>query len=160
MYRRALTEIRDSVDYVVVLPHWGVARQQALCDYQPITAHALIDAGADIVAGAHSHLLQTVEVYNGKPILYGLSQLYLAIDHPAVRTMSLDTVVARVTLGGATVSGVELLPVVLASQDDDVAGEPWLAQADEASRILDTLDAVSQPGLIQRLGDRGWVPLA
>lgn len=40
---------------------------------QKVAAHAAIDSGADLVLGAHPHVIQPVEVYEGKPIFYSLA---------------------------------------------------------------------------------------
>jgi len=58
---------------IIISCHWGYER-----DYEPRTdqvdlGHALIDYGADIVVGTHPHRLQPIEKYNGKYILYCLS---------------------------------------------------------------------------------------
>jgi poly-gamma-glutamate capsule biosynthesis protein CapA/YwtB (metallophosphatase superfamily) len=41
-------------------------------DFLPVFAHAVIDAGADIVVGHGPHLLRGLEFYKGKPIFYSL----------------------------------------------------------------------------------------
>ena len=43
-----------------------------LADYEPLVAHAVIDAGADLILGHHPHLLKGIEVYKGKAIFYSL----------------------------------------------------------------------------------------
>lgn len=58
---------------IIVSMHWGVER-----DYEPRAeqvdfGHNLIDYGADIVIGHHPHRLQPIERYNGKYIVYSLS---------------------------------------------------------------------------------------
>lgn len=58
---------------IIVSAHWGVERDYSPRDTQVITAHALIDYGADIVIGHHPHRLQPIEMYNGRYILYSLS---------------------------------------------------------------------------------------
>jgi poly-gamma-glutamate synthesis protein (capsule biosynthesis protein) len=71
-------DARRTADVVVVSVHWGVPPgwaapfQGTLADYQPPMAHALIDAGADVILGHHPHTLHGVEIYRGKPILYSL----------------------------------------------------------------------------------------
>ena len=60
------------MDYLFVMVHWGVEHTTELTDYQPNDAYKMIDAGADAVIGMHSHCLQPVEYYNGKPIFYSL----------------------------------------------------------------------------------------
>ncbi|WP_458458891.1 CapA family protein [Pseudobutyrivibrio sp.] len=68
----AITAARSQVDYLFVMVHWGVEHTTELTDYQANDGHKMIDAGADAVIGMHSHCLQPVEMYNGKPIFYSL----------------------------------------------------------------------------------------
>lgn len=67
-----IVRLRPSVDYLVVFPHWGVEYQVKPTKAQIILAHKWIDAGADAVIGAHPHVVQAIEKYNGKPIFYSL----------------------------------------------------------------------------------------
>lgn len=64
--------IRDDCSGVVVLPHWGVEYVDTPNARQRMLAHQFIDAGADMVIGTHPHVVQTVEIYNNKPIFYSL----------------------------------------------------------------------------------------
>ena len=68
----AITAADSQVDYLFVMVHWGVEHTTELEDYQINDGHKMIDAGADAVIGMHSHCLQPVEFYNGKPIFYSL----------------------------------------------------------------------------------------
>ncbi|MDC7280043.1 CapA family protein [Butyrivibrio fibrisolvens] len=68
----AIKAADSQVDYLFVMVHWGVEHTTDLTDYQPNDGHKFIDAGADAVIGMHSHCLQPVEMYNGKPIFYSL----------------------------------------------------------------------------------------
>jgi poly-gamma-glutamate synthesis protein (capsule biosynthesis protein) len=61
-------------DYTIVNSH---THEGGADRYQPpqffVTfAHAMIDAGADVVSASGPHVLRGVEIYKGKPILYGL----------------------------------------------------------------------------------------
>ena len=73
---QSVREADAHADFVVVLPHWGVEHTTTLTDQQVNYAHQYIDAGADIVVGAHPHVLQGIEYYNGKPILYSLGNFW------------------------------------------------------------------------------------
>jgi poly-gamma-glutamate synthesis protein (capsule biosynthesis protein) len=66
--------------HVLVFPHWGAEYQPKHGASQAKLAHAWIDAGADIVIGAHPHVIQDAEVYNGKPIFYSLGNLLFDQD--------------------------------------------------------------------------------
>lgn len=67
-----IKRIRPMVDFLVVTPHWGVEYQKEATDFQIKFAHAFIDAGADLIIGAHPHVVGDVEEYNGKKIFYSL----------------------------------------------------------------------------------------
>lgn len=64
---------KQAADFVVVSFHWGVHFvPKPLADYQPVVAHAAVDAGATAVLGHHTHLVQAVEMYKGAVIFYSL----------------------------------------------------------------------------------------
>ena len=95
-YTRFLESIKtaaENADYVIALPHWGVEHSTVLEDEQIYGAHALIDAGADAVIGAHPHILQGIEYYEGKPIIYSLGNFWFD-DY------DIDTLVAELHIKG------------------------------------------------------------
>jgi hypothetical protein len=59
-------------DFVVVSIHMGVERAAQPRASDVARAHALVDAGADIVFGHHAHVLQPLEIYKDRPIFFGL----------------------------------------------------------------------------------------
>ena len=69
---------KQQFDYVVVYVHWGIERNTEPEEYQKSLARQYIDAGADAVIGAHSHVLQGIEYYQGKPIFYSLGNFIFA----------------------------------------------------------------------------------
>lgn len=68
----AIREAKEQVDYLVVYVHWGVERETVPKEYQKVMGHQYVDAGADLVIGSHPHVLQPMEEYNGKTIMYSL----------------------------------------------------------------------------------------
>ncbi len=82
----------ENSDYVVVYLHWGIERAELPKDYQHSLAKQYIDAGADLVIGSHPHVLQGVEYYKGKPIVYSLGNyiFYSNIQRTAVLKITLD----------------------------------------------------------------------
>jgi len=58
--------------YLIVLIHWGVEYKPANSKAQEALAHAMIDAGANLIVGGHPHVVQNIEQYNGKLIFYSL----------------------------------------------------------------------------------------
>lgn len=59
-------------DCVIAYLHYGNEYSRTPNEVQENISHQLIDNGADIVIGSHTHVTQGVEVYKGKPILYNL----------------------------------------------------------------------------------------
>ena len=56
----------------MVYPHWGVEYSSVHNYIQENLAHGWIDAGADLVVGAHPHVVQDIEIYKDVPIFYSL----------------------------------------------------------------------------------------
>jgi poly-gamma-glutamate synthesis protein (capsule biosynthesis protein) len=74
-FHAAVDEVKAAAkisDLVILDVHWGVELDTKPEPYQIPQAHKLIDAGADIIFGGHSHRLQPLEMYQGRPIFYSL----------------------------------------------------------------------------------------
>ena len=76
-----IASVRQQVDFLAVSMHWGVHLVKGvIADYEREVAHAVIDAGADMVIGHGPHLLKAVEIYRSKPVFYSISGF--CIDSP------------------------------------------------------------------------------
>lgn len=62
----------ENPDLIIVSFHWGIEKASSPTDLQVSLAHKAIDNGADLVIGHHPHVLQGIEKYNDKYILYSL----------------------------------------------------------------------------------------
>lgn len=72
---QALDEIKrlDEQDhFVIVFPHWGEEYNATPTTAVRGLAHAFVDAGADLIVGAHSHVIGEKEAYKDVPIYYSL----------------------------------------------------------------------------------------
>ena len=85
--------------------------------YQRQLAHAAIDAGADIVYDHGSHVVQGVEVYKGKPVMYCLGNF--ATDWIRMRPNK-EGLVARVVIVNKHVARVSIVPVTRDAEHNDV----------------------------------------
>lgn len=73
LFDEAMENIKSKEpDLIVVSFHWGIERATSPSDIQKEYAYKAIDSGADLVIGHHPHVLQGIEKYNGKYILYSL----------------------------------------------------------------------------------------
>jgi poly-gamma-glutamate capsule biosynthesis protein CapA/YwtB (metallophosphatase superfamily) len=62
---------QSKADLVIPFMHWGW-ENEPVNERQQQLARTMIDAGADIVVGAHPHVRQAIEYYHGKLIAYSL----------------------------------------------------------------------------------------
>ena len=70
--REKLTSEKQPGDLLVASIHWGGNWGYEISGHQKSTAHQLIDeVGFDVIHGHSSHHVKGIEVYKGKPILYG-----------------------------------------------------------------------------------------
>jgi poly-gamma-glutamate capsule biosynthesis protein CapA/YwtB (metallophosphatase superfamily) len=78
-FRDDVAALRRQANIVVASCHWGVGRD--VLQYMTEIGHAAIDAGADIVIGHGPHYSLPVEVYEGRPIFYGLGSFSFHTGH-------------------------------------------------------------------------------
>ncbi len=76
LFLEVIKEADANADFVIANVHWGTEYSYDLEDVQLTTGKAYLDAGADIIVGGHSHCLQGMEYYDGKPILYSLGNYW------------------------------------------------------------------------------------
>jgi poly-gamma-glutamate capsule biosynthesis protein CapA/YwtB (metallophosphatase superfamily) len=69
--REDIERLRPEVDLLVVMPHWGIEYTAPPEPEQVELAHAMVDAGADLIVGNHAHWAKGIEIYDGKPVFYG-----------------------------------------------------------------------------------------
>lgn len=94
---------KNDNDIVVVYVHWGIERAEYPEDYQRNLGKQYIDAGADIVIGSHPHVLQGIEYYKGKPIVYSLGNFIFG-------TSNFSTMLFRVDINPENAITISLIP--------------------------------------------------
>lgn len=73
---QAIQTAKANSDFVVACIHWGTEYSYTLEAAQTDSAREYIDAGADLIIGAHAHQLQGIEFYRGKAIFYNLGNFW------------------------------------------------------------------------------------
>ena len=81
---------KQQADYVIVYVHWGIEREEMPNEVQTTLAHRLVDAGADLVVGAHPHVLQGIEYYKGVLIAYSLGNFVFGSSIPSTALLQVD----------------------------------------------------------------------
>lgn len=130
----AVKKAKQLADLVVVLPHWGEEREMTPNATQTMMAHALVDAGADLIVGSHPHVAQAVEQYKGKWIAYSLGNfLFTTSSHAS----TWKSVILNASCKAATGCSIALKPIA-----NDMQQPRPMATADEAA-YLNELQAIS-----------------
>jgi hypothetical protein len=131
--QRALAAVRaartDS-DVVIVLPHWGTENKDCPNSLQKRFAAQLAGAGADVVIGAHAHVLQGGGWLGRTYVAYGLGNFVWYSSGLAPRAV--NTGVLRLDLRGRTVVRHELVPAVVSKTGQPVPLSGRRANAERA----------------------------
>ena len=124
---------REQADVVIVSWHWGMSRATGgsnagkILESQVAMAHAAIDAGADLVMGHHPHMLEGVEVYNGKVIFYSLGNF--AFDLHSGNSPHGDiTILVRCMVRDGAIQRVSYKPIRINEQGQPVPVDPQAGQ--------------------------------
>lgn len=112
-----IAEAKGTCDYVVAYVHWGVEYADTPEEYQRQMAQKYIDAGADLVVGSHPHVLQGIEYYKGKPILYSLGNFLFG-------QWAGETVMAEITIKEDGAAGLKLVPLTMKNNQTFLMEEP------------------------------------
>lgn len=133
-YIEKIKEAKANADYVIALPHWGTEHSTILESAQTDGAKEYIDAGADAVIGAHTHCLQGMDFYNGKPIIYSLGNFWFD-DY------TLDTMLLELHLTGTTDHVQVTVEMVPGTQSERVTRMSSTVQ--ERNRIYAYMESIS-----------------
>lgn len=122
----AIQEARAKADYVVVITHGGIEDYEKPSPRMQETYRFFIEIGADAVVNHHQHCPSGYEIYQGKPIFYGLGNF--CFDSIRIKDRPRNKgYVAGITFDGDKVY-YQLYPYLQCN------GEPGVKYLDEASR--------------------------
>lgn len=144
--RKAIMEMDQQCDVLVVSMHWGKEKEYRATDTQQELAHLAVDAGADLVIGHHPHVVGGIENYKGVQILYSLGNFCFGGNDKPYDT---DAFVYQQTFvmgkdGVASVSG-KLYPISVSSNERVNNYQPILLHGEDADRVLKKIVKNSEP---------------
>lgn len=132
----AVRAARADSDLIVVLPHWGAEGDQCPTGRQQDFAAGLIEAGADILVGAHSHVLQGAGREGDAYVAYGLGN-FLWYSEGLHEPFSARAGVLRLTVQGREVVRSDFVPTVMTPTGQPEVLTGW--RADLARHNFDEL---------------------
>ena len=127
-------EAGEHADLVIVFAHWGTELMPSADGRQRSIAQDLVEAGADVIVGAHPHILQNIEYIDGVPVFYSLGNYFFSAS-------TRDNGVLRITVDAeaAAVKSLQFIPMVQQHGVRTLDGY-------DKERVLDTMRSLS-PGV-------------
>ena len=129
---------KDGAQLIIVIFHWGNEKEEVPDSNQTTLGHLAIDLGADLVCGHHPHVLQGIEEYKGKNIVYSLGNFCFGGNaYPS----DMDTMIFQQTFtidsNGVKADNVtNIIPCSISSDSDYNNYQPTPVSGEEADSIL------------------------
>lgn len=135
--KKAIQDLKKQSDVVIVYYHWGIERDQAPMQSQRDIAKDTIDAGADLIIGSHPHVLQGIETYKGKKIVYSLGNFCFGGNkNPSDK----DSMIYQHTFSFENKKLVKeenkIIPCMISSTSSRNNYQPTIVDGDDAKRVL------------------------
>lgn len=142
-FLEVIRDAKSQCDLLFVYVHWGTENSTVLEKAQLDGAREYIDAGADVIVGAHTHCLQGMEFYNGKPIIYSVGNFWF-------NSKNLDSCVMTFTVDGEMNVETQILPLKQQGCETRL-----LTDLEESRALFDRVEAFEPQGV--SISDTGVV---
>lgn len=133
--KAAIDAARRVSDVVIAMPHWGPEDVPVPNWIQRQLAQQLVEAGADLVMGNHTHVVQAMQEIDGVPVFYGLGNFVFdqgLRDHK-------QGAILKIYFDGKRYAGYEFIPTHV-----DQDGTVHVAGPEEAAEVLQRIDGASR----------------
>lgn len=136
----------QNVDLILVCCHWGIEKDTVPENYQQVLGRKCIDWGADLVIGHHPHVLQGIEEYKGRYIVYSLANFCFGANrNPADK----DTMIFQQTFTFENGQKKEdqnarIIPCLVSSVKTRNDFRPTPATGEDKERILQRMKEYSK----------------
>lgn len=143
---KGITELKETTDFVIVYCHWGQELQHYPNNYQKELGRKCIDWGADLVVGSHPHVLQGIDYYNGKYIVYSLGNFCFGGNlNPKRKNTMIVQVIARFDEAGVKEEmQLIVVPCTISSIDNWNDYCPTIAEGERWDEILNEIKEYSE----------------
>lgn len=124
--------------HVMVSLHWGIEIDPYPRGDQVVTAHRIIDAGAEVIIGHHPHVPQGIEIYKGRPIFYSLGNAIAGFYNKRYTS----NIMALLRYNDGKLTEIEIIPI--SGDNYQIEFQPYIEQGDEAVATLEHLAKISR----------------
>jgi poly-gamma-glutamate capsule biosynthesis protein CapA/YwtB (metallophosphatase superfamily) len=133
--RAAIANARGESDVVIAMPHWGPEDSSDPNSYQLHFAQVAVEAGADVVVGNHTHVVQAIQQIDGIDVFYGLGNFVFDQNWDLAHQQG---VILQLHFKGKEYTGYDLIPTHV-----DGDGTVHIADAAEAEQVLQRIQDAS-----------------
>ena len=132
---------KDGAELIIVIFHWGNEKETVPDSNQTTLGHLAIDLGADLVCGHHPHVLQGIEEYKGKNIVYSLGNFcFGGNSYPSDMDSMIFQQTFTITNDGVKADNVtNIIPCSISSASGYNNYQPTPAEGDEKTRIMEKI---------------------
>ncbi len=140
----AIKAARQKCDLLIVSIHWGREYVHKPTEYCRDMGPKMIDAGADLVIGNHSHVYGTIYQYKGKYIIYSLGNFVFGGNNdPDYQECTIFRQTFTVSEGKAVDAGIDIIPARVSSNPKYNDFKPMIMDAEEGLKQLKKVASVS-----------------
>lgn len=132
----------EGAQLVIVIFHWGNEKEEVPDSNQMTLGRLAIDEGADLVCGHHPHVLQGIETYKGKNIVYSLGNFCFGGNSaPSDMDSMIFQQTFTITENGVQADNVtNIIPCSISSEYGYNNYQPTPAEGEEAQRIQNKIE--------------------
>ena len=134
--QQAIAAAGEVSDVVIAMPHWGPEDSSDPNSYQLHFAQQAVEAGADVVVGNHTHVVQAIQQINGIDVFYGLGNFVFDQNWDLAHQQG---VILLLHFSGPSYTGYDLIPTHV-----DGDGTVHIAGEEEAAEVLQRIEAASE----------------
>ena len=145
--QEGIAQLREEgADLVFACCHWGIEREYYPEEYQESLGKKCIDWGYDLVIGHHPHVLQGIEEYQGKFIIYSLGNFCFGANRnpPDKDSMIYQQTFTFVNGEKQDDKDIRVIPCSVSSVTSRNDYKPTPAEGEEAQQILDKINECSR----------------
>lgn len=132
----------EGAQLVIVIFHWGNEKEEVPDSNQMTLGRLAIDEGADLVCGHHPHVLQGIETYKGKNIVYSLGNFCFGGNSaPSDMDSMIFQQTFTITENGVQADNItNIIPCSISSEYGYNNYQPTPAEGEEARRIQNKIE--------------------
>ncbi len=128
----------QNTDLIIISYHWGIEREDKQNKTQENIARHAIDCGADLILGTHPHVIQGIEYYKRKYIVYSLANFVFGGNrNPEDKDTFIFQQVFHYENDVLVDTYINIIPCSVSSVQNKNDYQPTLLEGEEYRRVRD-----------------------